>query len=151
MAERRSEAVKGAKEYDPATAVQMGGAYMESDDHVPDPTHQFGTVDTSGTAGTAHSRIEETTAIFDVAKQHDLVTAARALDPDDTDVSSSLVVLPGDLRDMEEAKEAVRAAAENALANPVEVGGPTLAQREAAESTSDEKPKAAASATKASS
>lgn len=150
MAERRSEAVKGAKEFDPRQAVKLGGAYKEEDDtFVPDPTHQFGTVDTSGTAGTAHSRIEETTAIFDVAKQADMVTAARALDPDDPDVHSSMVVLPGDLRDMEEAKEAVRSAAENALSNPVEIGGPTLAQREAAEGEGAKK--ATASTTKSTS
>jgi len=133
MAERRSEAVKGAKEYDPQKSIRMGGNYKESDDHIPDPTHQFGTVDTSGTAGMADSRIEEVTPIFDVAKQQDLVMAARALDPEDTDVSSSQVILPGDLRDQETAKEEVRRQAEALLAEPIEVGGPTAAQRAAAE------------------
>ena len=140
MTERKSEAVKGAKEFRPREAFKSEG-YSESDDFVPDPTHQFGTVETSGTAGIADSRIEEVTPIFDIARQQNLVTAARALDPDDTDVASSNVILPGDLRDMETAKEEVRKQAEAALSEPVTIGGPTMAQRAAAEDTSkDEKP-----------
>lgn len=134
MAERKSTTVKGAREYDPRQAIKMSGAYSEdNEDHIPDPTYQFGTVDTSGTAGMADSRIEEVTPIFDVAKQQDLVTAARALDPEDDEVSASMVVLPGDMRDQETARDAVVMAAEKALKEPVEVGGPTAAQRQAAE------------------
>lgn len=143
MAERRSEAVKGAKEYDPRQSIKLGG-YMESDQHVPDPTHQFGTVETSGTAGIADSRIEEVTPIFDVAKQQNLVTAARALDPEDRDVDSSNVVLPGDLRDQETAKEEVRKQAEAVLGEPIEIGGPSMAQRMAAEEGPEAEDKAKA-------
>jgi hypothetical protein len=82
-------------------------AYKESDDHVPDATNQYGTVDTSGTAGTAHARLEEVTNVFDEARKQDLETAVRALDPKDDEVSSALVVLPGDARDADEAKKAI--------------------------------------------
>lgn len=127
------------KDYDPRKAVKIASAYTEDDDeHIPDPTFQFGTVDTSGTAGTADNRIEEVTPIFDVAKQQDLITAARALDPDDPDVSSAMVVIPEGMRvvhgDPEAARENVISQADAAMANPVEVGGPSLAQRQAAES-----------------
>jgi predicted dinucleotide-binding enzyme len=127
------------KEFDPAKAVKIGGAYREEDESfVPDPTHQYGTVDTSGTAGVADSRIEEVTPIFEVAKAQDRIMAARALDPDDPDVPESLVVLPQGTTivqgDPEAARERVRSLAEEAMANPIEVGGPSLAQRQAAES-----------------
>lgn len=119
-------------------AVVVGGAYKESDDHVPNPTHQFGTVDTSGTAGTAHSRIEEVSPIFDVADAQNAVTAARALDPDDKDVDESLVNLPAgqvlEVVDKDAVRERIQAKADAVVAEPVEVGGPTKAQKEAAES-----------------
>lgn len=124
----------------PEVEVTVGGNYKESDDHLPDPTDQMGTVDTSGTAGTAHGRIEEVTKIFDVAKAQDLQTAARALDPKDTDVSESLVTLPAGPTiiqgDPKEAAERVKTAAKEATKSPIEIGGPTLAQRQAAEGDS---------------
>ena len=143
------------REYDPAKTVKIGGAYSEdNEDFVPDPTHQYGTVDTSGTAGVADSRIEEVTSIFEVAKAQDAVVAARALDPDDPDVSESMVVLPQGVTivhgDPDAAKERVTKAADDAMANPIEVGGPSLAQRQAAESADDKDkpaPKAAAAST----
>lgn len=111
--------------------------YVENPDFVPDPTHQYGTLDTSGTGGGAHQRLEEITPIFEVAKKQDLVTAARALDPDDDSVPESLVVLPQgqpmSVVDEDAVKERVRSAAQNAVANPVEVPGPTPAQRQAQE------------------
>lgn len=136
------------REFNPAKAVKLASAYSEdNDDFVPDPTHQFGTVDTSGTAGIADSRIEEVTPIFDVAKAQDAVAAARALDPDDPDVPEMLVNLPTGVTivqgDPEAAREAVQAKGEAAAAEPVEVGGPSLAQRKAAEGDSP-KSKAAA-------
>ena len=126
------------KEFDLAKTAKLGGAYSEDDDtHVPDPTHQFGTVDTSGTAGIADSRIEEVTPIFEVSKAQNAVMAARALDPEDNDVDSSLVVLPPGRQliegDPEVAKEQIQAKADAAMKDPVEVGGPTMAQRMAAE------------------
>src|ERR1700745_375263 len=97
-----------ARDFDPRHAVKLGGAYKENDDHVPNPTDQFGTVDTSGTAGTAHARIEEVSPIFEVAKAQDMVTAARALDPEDTDVPESLVVLPQGTQIVEIDHEAIK-------------------------------------------
>lgn len=68
--------------------------YVENPDFVPNPTDAVGTLDTSGTAGTAHGKIEEVTPIFDVAKQQDLATAAKALDDKDDSVDAALVTLP---------------------------------------------------------
>lgn len=121
--------------------VTVGGAYKESDDHVPDPTHQFGTVDTSGTAGTAHSRIEEVTPVFDVADAQNAATAARALDPEDKDVPESLVNLPQgqvmEVVDKDAVKDRIQTKAQAYKKDPVEIGGATLAQKEAAESGDD--------------
>lgn len=121
------------------------GAYKESDDFVPDPTHQFGTVDTSGTAGMADNRIEEVTNIFETARQADLETAKRALDPKDTAVSDALVVLPAGpvliQGDPKEAAERVKSAAAEAEKAPLPSDTVGPAQRAAAEG---DKPKAAA-------
>ena len=68
--------------------------YQEDPDFVPNPADYTGTLDTSGTAGAAHGKIEAVTPIFDIAKHQDLQTAAKALDPDDDTVSESSVVLP---------------------------------------------------------
>jgi hypothetical protein len=67
--------------------------YIESEGHVPNPTDQYGSMDTSGTSGDRH-RIEQVSPIFDQAHAHDMRTAARALDPADDSVHESLVVLP---------------------------------------------------------
>lgn len=60
----------------------------------PSPTDVYGTLDTSGTAGGAHARVETVTPIFDAARAEDLAVAQRALDPDDPTVHASMVVLP---------------------------------------------------------
>lgn len=86
--------------------------YQENENFVPEPTAQFGTLDTSGTAGVAHSRLEEVTPVFDVARKQEAKAAARALDPEDTGVHESLVTLPDSNRTKDEAVEAVRARAE---------------------------------------
>lgn len=113
--------------------------YVENPDHVPNPTDQYGTYDTSGTAGTAHSRLENVSPIFDVAKQQDLVTAARALDPEDTEVPEHLVVKPPaqalEIVDHDAIRERITNAAKAAVENPVVVGGPNATQRAAAEGT----------------
>src|SRR5881398_659728 len=107
-------------------AVTVGGAYKESDDFIPDPTDAFGTLDTSGTAGAAHGKVEAVTPIFDVARAQDKITAARALDPNDDGVHESLVVLPQGMviaeDGAEEARQRVKDQAENL--EPVQVGGP---------------------------
>ena len=119
-------------------AVTVGGAYKESDDFVPSPTDVFGTLDTSNTAGAADSRIETVTPIHEVAKAQDAIVAAKALDPDDDSVDSSLVVLPQGLVISEsgeqEARERVQTVGQKAAESPVEIGGPNPFQKQAAES-----------------
>lgn len=126
------------------TVTTEGGGYVENPDHVPNPTDAYGTLDTTGTGGGAHAKIEEITPIFDVAKSQDLATAARALDPDDPDVHASLVTLPDGQRivpvDPEAAADRVRAAAEAATAEPVDLSSSrmTPAKEAAAEETGGE-------------
>lgn len=118
-------------------AVTVGGAYKESDDHVPSPTDVYGTLDTSATAGAADSRIETVTPIHEVAKAQDAIVAAKALDPDDDSVDSSLVVLPQGMIISEsgegEAKERVSSLGQKASESPVEIGGLSPFQKQAAE------------------
>lgn len=132
-------------------AVVNEGPYVEDDRHIPNPTDQFGTYDTSGTAGAAHSDLTRVSPVFDVAKAQDLVTAARALDPDDDEVPEHLVVKPPvtlmDQVDHDAIRERVTSAAEAAIQNPIVVGGQTPAQEEAAktdEETGGEKTEKAA-------
>lgn len=122
-------------------AVTLGGAYKESDSHVPDPTDAYGTLDTSGTAGSAHGSIESVTPIFEVAKAQEAIVAAKALDPNDDSVPASLVVLPQGMVIAEDgaqaARERVAQVGKNAAENPVEVGGLSPAQKQAAETTGE--------------
>lgn len=122
---------------DQDSAVVVGDGYKERDDFLPNPTDQFGTVDTSGTAGAAHSKIEEVTPVFDVAKAQNLATAARALDPDDPDVHESLVTMPQGqtlvVADPEKIKEELIAKADAVKDKPIEVSkfrGPAAKQAE---------------------
>lgn len=135
-------------------SVKIGGAYVEDEDFVPDPTHQFGTLDTSGTAGAAHSDINEITPIFKVARAKELEVAEKALDPDDDSVPTSQVTLPKGAfvthDDPEAAKERVLAAAKAVKKDPVVVGGPTPAQEEAEEKGDDKAAKAEAAQKKTS-
>ena len=110
--------------------------YVEDENFVPDPTAQYGTLDTSGTAGAAHSKIEDVSPVFAVADQQNAAQAARALDPDDDSVHSSLVVLPDSDRTYDEAVETVQAKAEKAASTKVALVDEreTPAQKQAAES-----------------
>jgi hypothetical protein len=68
--------------------------YYESEDHVPDHTAMSGTLDTTDTAGPGgHAKLENLAPIFRVARAHDLAYAARAVDPNDTEVSEDAVQL----------------------------------------------------------
>lgn len=113
--------------------------YTESETHTPNPTDQVGTLDTSGTAGAAHGHLEEVTPIFEVADAQNAIVAARALDPDDTDVPESLVVLPQgqviESLDKDAIRERVAEKAKGAedRANAPMGVTPTSAQRKAAE------------------
>lgn len=118
------------------TKVKQDKRYAESDDHTPNPTDQYGTLDTSGTAGAAHNQVNEVTPIFEIARKQDLETAAKALDPNDP-TPEHLVVLPPSqvlhTADPEKAREHLKKKAEAETKKPVVVGGPTPAQQEAAE------------------
>jgi hypothetical protein len=59
----------------------------------PDPAAMSGTFETSDTSGpTARfGRVEDTTAIFDIARAGDLQWALRSMDPADDAVSANLV------------------------------------------------------------
>jgi hypothetical protein len=108
--------------------VHPDGAYVESDEHVPDPTAVTGTLDTSGTAGAADSRIENTTPVFEAAKAQDLQYAALAVDPEHPEVPESAVVLPDDHLTPDQARDNVRQAAEAYQEDPVQVQDPTIQQ-----------------------
>ena len=113
--------------------------YQENENFVPEPTAQFGTLDTSGTAGVAHSRLEEITPVFDVARKQEAKAAAAALDPEDDSVPASLVTLPDSNRTKDEAVETVKARAKAADKDEVTLLSErkTLAQKQA-EETGDE-------------
>lgn len=116
----------------------------DNENHVPNPLYSTGTLDTSDTAGSADSAIEEVSPVFEAARAQNLVAAARALDPDDDGVPAELVVLPqgsvtvtGSVRTAEEAKAEIAAALNKLAESPVEIGGATPAQKEAAEENPD--------------
>lgn len=112
--------------------------YVEDEDFVPNPTDQYGVLDTSDTGGGAHQHLEEISPIFDVAKKDAAIVAGRALDPDDPDVPESLVVLPQGQNiipvDTEAHKEkVVQAAKEAEKTRDDSLDGRGPAQRQAAE------------------
>lgn len=116
--------------------VEVVAPYKENDDFLPNPTDQFGTLDSSGTAGSAHANIKEVTPIFKIADAKDAITAARALDPDDDGVPSSAVIMPQGQNMVVVDEEAIKAkivARAEALGDDLTIGGPTAAQKEAAE------------------
>lgn len=124
---------------DTVAADTTSKAYIESEDHVPDPTLQFGTLDTSGTAGGNHERLEHISPVFDVASATELAYAARAVDPEDTDVDeSSTVVLPAEGFTADQARDKIRAKAEAILANPPVVEDPSVVEADKANARKEE-------------
>ena len=111
--------------------------YVENEDFVPEPTAQFGTLDTSGTAGSAHAKIEEISPVFAVADHQNAVQAAKALDPKDPSVHESLVILPDSARGYDDAVKAVKDKAKAAKAPDPLQNRTTPAQEQAAESGAD--------------
>ena len=117
-------------------SVKIGGGYVEDKDHVPNPTDMVSTFNTSGLG--AHQRIEEVSPIFEVDKVKTAEQIVAALDPKDTSVSSDRVLLPEATDDNETAKKTLLEAAKERASQDVVVGGPTPAEREAAEETDGE-------------
>lgn len=109
--------------------VKVGGAYVESEDHVPNPTDMVAQYNTSGIG--AHQRIEEVSPIFEVDKVKVAQEVLGALDPENDSVKSDRVLLPVPLLDNETAKKELIEAAEARVKQGVVVGGPTPAEREA--------------------
>jgi hypothetical protein len=115
------------------------GAYVEDEDFRPEPTYQYGTLDTSDTAGGAHQSIREVAPIFEAARAQNLITAAKALDPDD-DTPAELVTLPqgavtvtGTTKTADEGREDVANALRRLADKPVALGGMTPEQEKAAQ------------------
>lgn len=110
------------------------GGYREEDSESwkPNPHFQYGTLDTSDTAGAAHQNIKEVSPVFDLGRAQALALAARALDPEDTDVDSRLVVLPEDSLTADEAKKNLADNIQALKDEKIVVGGPTAEQRAAA-------------------
>lgn len=111
--------------------VKYGG-YSEDENYVPDPHFQYGTMDTSDTAGAAHQNIKEISPVFAVGRAAALSLAARALDPEDTAVPANVVSLPDQVWTADQAKEDLLAKVEGLKDEPVVIGGMTPEQRVAA-------------------
>lgn len=118
--------------------------YFENEDYRPDPLSQYGTLDTSDTAGGAHQSIREISPVFEEARVANLQTAARALDPDDP-TPEELVVLPagsvtvtGSARTAEDGRGDIERALKRAAENPIELGAAGPEAQKAAEDTSDD-------------
>lgn len=118
--------------------------YVESEDHVPNPLFQYGTLDTSDTAAASAGELMFTTSpVFEVGRARTMLAAARALDPDDTEVSAELVTLPsggvqmwGTSKTADEGREEVLRAAAYYEQNPVHVGSGSAAPSKSAETAS---------------
>lgn len=110
--------------------VQVGGAYVEDPDFVPNPTDMVAQYNTSGLG--AHGKIEEVSPIFEVDKVKTAQEIVAALDPDNDNVDSSRVILPNLTDDNDVAREEILDAAERRLNKGVVIGGPTPAESQGA-------------------
>lgn len=109
--------------------IKVGGAYQESEDHVPNPTDMVAQYNTSGLG--AHQRIEEVAPVFEVDKVKTAQEILGALDPKNEAVSSDRVLLPNAVDDNETAKKNLTEVAKGRVKQGVVIGGPTPAEREA--------------------
>lgn len=110
--------------------IVVGGAYKESDDHVPNPTDMVKQFNTEGVG--AHGKIEEVAPVFEVDKVKTAEEILAAADPDNDAVPASRLLLPNLTEDNTEARDEAVALAEARVAKGVVVGGPTPYEREAA-------------------
>lgn len=109
--------------------ITVGGAYVEDENHVPNPTDMVAQFNTEGVG--AHGKIDEVSPIFEVDKVKTAQEILGALDPDNTEVSSDRVLLPNLVDDNDVAREDLLARAEARVKQGVVVGEATPAQREA--------------------
>lgn len=103
--------------------------YVENPDFVPDPMDVTGTLETSGTAGSEESKVENTTPVFAAADALSAEAAKEAVQ----DGSNEGVVLPegeNPARSTEDAKDAVVAKAEEVEKEPVKVVDPSITNAE---------------------
>lgn len=111
--------------------VVIGGVYKESDTHVPNPTDMYGALNTSGVG--ANEDLAAVSPIFAADRKAVAADILRALNPKDNSVSDARLLFSDDPEvDHAEEAKALKALAKAALANPVEVGGPTAAEKDAA-------------------
>lgn len=110
--------------------IQVGGPYQESENHVPDPTDIVSQFNTEGVG--AHNVIEKVSPIFEVDKVKTAQEIQAALDPENTTVSASKVLLPEGIVDNETAKRDLLAVADARVEKGVVVGGPDPAEEAAA-------------------
>jgi hypothetical protein len=110
------------------TDIDTVTGFVENPDHTPVSSDYVGTYDTSG-AG-VNPRLENANPVFAIAREQDLQTALRALDPEDTSVPDSLVVLPtlegADEHPEELARATVQVALEEATAAKEALLDPTV-------------------------
>lgn len=109
--------------------IKVGGAYVENEDHIPEPTDMVAQFNTEGVG--AHGRIEEVSPIFEVDKVKVAQEVTAALDPKNAAVPSSRVLLPEALDDNETAKKNLLEVAEERVKQGVVIGEATPAEREA--------------------
>lgn len=83
-----------------------GKGYVEDPDFVPNPTDMAGEFMTAAEGGFLGS-VTSPTPIFERAREIDLRTALRAINPADTEVPEHLVVLPESGRTIDGAKQAL--------------------------------------------
>jgi hypothetical protein len=129
MAEDKTTAEEQAAAVDlDATLVRPGG-FIENPNHTPNPFFQYGTVDTSGLGAPEHQQMAAISPVFEAARAENLRTAARALDPNDPEVSSDLVILPestvtvqGSARTADDARAEVFGAVRRLVDDPVVLG-----------------------------
>lgn len=131
--EEQTDFARLGENADVSDFVEYGG-YREEDSEgfTPNPHFQYGTLDTSDTAGAAHQNIKEISPVFEVGRAQALKLAARALDPEDKEVSESLVVLPEESLTADQAKKNLADRIQAYKDEPVVVGGMTAEQRAAA-------------------
>lgn len=106
--------------------------YVENEDHVPNPTYQTGTVDTTGTGGDAAADPNAVSPVFAQARAAALGAAVEAIEDPNQD-ETRVVSLPEEELTRDDAIAKVEEAAEEAKNNPQLTEGLTPGAQEAAE------------------